>query len=95
MVGAIGHATLIAAGQPGLDVLIEEWGRGVRSQFGDVVEFIGRKHGDPAQIVVIVLFPDEETYQRFDQQKSDPWAARFLQHIEGDIDWETIEVNQI
>lgn len=95
MVGAIGHATLSAAGQPGLDSLVEEWGRGVRAQFGDVMEFVGRVHGDPAQIVVIVLFPDEATYQRFDQQKSDAWAQRFLQHIDGDIHWETIEVNQV
>ncbi|HET9659863.1 MAG TPA: hypothetical protein VFP05_06000 [Thermomicrobiales bacterium] len=95
MVGGIGRGTLRAAGQPGLDALLEEWARGVRSQFGDVVQYIGRVHGDPTQIVVIVLFPDEETYQRFGQERPDRWAQDVLQHLEDGMQWEEIDVNQV
>jgi hypothetical protein len=95
MIGAVGRGTLRAAGQPGLDALLEEWARGVRSQFGNVVQFIGRARGDPAQIVVIVLFPDDGTYQRFDQERPDRWAQSILQHMEGEMQWDEIDVNQV
>ncbi len=95
MVGAIGRGTLRAAGQPGLDALIEEWARGVRAQFGDVVQYIGRVHGDPAQVVVIVLFPDQATFDRFEQEHPDRWAQAVLQHMDGGMAWETIEVQQV
>lgn len=95
MIGAIGRGTLRAAGQPGLDSVLEEWARGVRSEFGDVVQYIGRAHGDAGQLVVIVLFPSEETYQRFDQQRPDRWAHIILQHLEGDMQWDEIDVEQV
>lgn len=97
MVGAIGHATLIAAGQPGLDVLIEEWTRDVRHTYHErLISYIGHVQGEPGEIVILVLLPDETAFQHYLHQLSeDPWAARFLQHVEGDIDWEPIEVNQI
>ena len=96
MVGAIGHATLIAAGQPGLDALIEEWTRDVRHKFGDVVSYVGHVHGEPNNIVIILLLSDEAAFNAFmEQVGSDPWWARFMQHVDGDVDWETIEVNQV
>jgi len=97
MVGAIGHATLIAAGQPGLDALIEEWARDVRKTFHqDLITYIGHVHDEPGEIVIIALLPDEEAFHQYlHQLGEDPWAARFLQHIEGEIDWEQIEVNQV
>lgn len=96
MVGAIGHATLIAAGQPGLDTLIEEWTRDVRHNYGNIVSYIGHVHDDPTEIVIIMLLPDAETFHGYlDQLAQDPWAAKFLQLVEGNIDWETIEVNQV
>lgn len=95
MVGAIGRGTLLAAGQPGLDAVLEEWARGVRSEFGDVVQYIGHRHGDVGQIVVIVLFTDEATYQRFSEQRPDRWAQTILQHIDGEMQWEEVDVNQV
>jgi len=97
MVGAIGHATLIAAGQPGLDALLEEWTRDVRKTYHqNLISYIGHVHDEPGEIVIIALLPDEESFQQYLHQLSeDPWAAKFLQHIEGEIDWETIVVNQV
>jgi len=96
MVGAIGHATLIAAGQPGLDALLEEWTRDVRHNYANLVSYFGHVHDDPSEIVIIALLPDEEAFHNYlHQLDEDPWAARFLQHVEGDIDWETIEVQQV
>ena len=95
MIGAIGRGTLRAAGQPGFDALLEEWARGVRSEFGDVVQYIGRAHGDAGQIVVIVLFPEEATFQRFSQQPPDRWAQTILQHMEGGMQWEEVNVEQV
>lgn len=97
MVGAIGHATLIADGQPGLDVLLEEWTRDVRKTYpSSLISYIGHVHDEPNEIVIIVLLPDEAAFHNYLHQLSeDPWAARFLQHVEGDIDWEPIEVNQV
>jgi hypothetical protein len=96
MVGAIGHATLIAGGQPGLDSLLEEWARDVRHAYGDLVNYVGHVHDNPSEIVIIALLPNEAAFHSYlEQMAGDPWAARFLQHVEGDIDWETIEVNQV
>ena len=95
MVGAIGRGRLRAAGQPGLDALIEEWARGVRAQFGDVVQYIGLANGDPAQIVVIVLFPDQATFTQFEQEHPDRWAQAVLDHLDGGMTWEPIEVQQV
>lgn len=95
MIGAIGRGTLRAAGQPGVDALLEEWARGVRAEFGEVVTYIGRAAGKPADIVVIVLFPDEATYQRFDAQKPDKWAQDVLALLEDGMHWDDIDVQQV
>jgi hypothetical protein len=97
MVGAIGHATLIAGGQPGLDALIEEWTRDVRKTYhGSLISYIGHVHDKPGEIVIFALLPDEDAFHQYLQQLGeDPWAAKFLQHVEGGIDWEQIEVNQV
>lgn len=95
MVGAIGHATLAAAGQPGLDSLIEEWARDVHSRFADVVIYIGRVHDDPAEVVIIVLFPDAATYEHFNSEKPDSWGQKFLDHVKGEVRWEEIDVDQV
>jgi hypothetical protein len=92
-----GHATLISAGQPDLDALIEEWARDVRKTYHpSLISYIGHVHDEPGEIVIIALLPDEEAFRQYLQQLGeDPWGARFLQHVEGDIDWEQIEVNQV
>lgn len=97
MVGAIGHATLIAAGQPGLDALIEEWTRDVRKTYHEsLISYIGHVSDQPGKIIIIALLPDADSFQQYlHQLGEDPWGARFLQHVEGDIDWEQIEVNQV
>jgi hypothetical protein len=97
MVGAIGHATLIAGGQPGLESLIEEWTRDVRKTYHErLISYIGHVHDEPGEIVILALLPDEEAFHQYlHQLGEDPWAAKFLQHVEGDIDWEQIEVNQV
>jgi hypothetical protein len=96
MMGAIGHATLKAGGQPGFDSLIEEWTREVRTQIGDIAGYIGHVHDDPDEIVIIVLLPTEGAFHNYLHQMAvNPWAQRFMQHIEGEVDWEEIEVNQV
>lgn len=97
MVGAIGHATLIADGQPGLDALIEEWTRDARKTYhGRLITYIGHVYDSPGKIIIIALLPEVDSFHQYLQQLGqDPWAARFLQHVEGDIDWEQIEVNQV
>jgi hypothetical protein len=95
VIGAIGRGTLRAAGQPGLDSLLEEWGRDVRSKYGDVVLYIGRAHGDARQIVIIALFQDSDAYRRFEQLRPDHWAQIVNEHLDGDMQWDEIEVNQV
>jgi hypothetical protein len=97
MVGAIGHATLTAAGQPGLDALLEEWARDVRKQYPEhLVTYIGHVHDEPGEIVIILLLPDDEAFHSvMAQLGDDPWVARFIQHVENGINWEAIEVNQV
>ena len=96
MIGAIGHAMLKAGGQPGLDALIEEWTREVRAKIGDITGYIGHVQDDPREIVIIVLLADEGAFHNYLHQMAvNPWAQRFMQHIEGEIDWEEIEVDQV
>ena len=97
MFGTIGHAKLSAAGQPGLETLMEEWMRDIRPTIpGEFVNFIGHRAGKPDEIVFIALAQDEPTYRQLAaSSEQDAWYRKFLDHIQGDVTWEDVEMNQL
>ena len=58
--------------------------------------YIGQAHGDAGQDRGHrAASRTKPPISDFDQQRPDPLGAKILQHVEGEMQWEEIEVNQV
>ncbi len=96
MFGTIGHAKLKPGGRAALDSLMDEWNRDIRPRIpGRFVSYVGNKAGNPDEIVVLALAQDKATYRHLaDLPEQDTWYHRFAEHVEGEVTWEDVEMDE-
>src|SRR3954451_17964984 len=97
MFRAIGHARLKSGGQAQLDALMQEWLQTIRPQIpGEVVQLVGHADGQPEELVCLALVQDKATYQQLAAMpEQDAWYRRMIEHLEGDVRWEDVELEQV
>lgn len=97
MFGTIGHARLKTGRRAQLDALMDEWKRTIRPQIpGPFVQFVGNADGQPEELVFVALAQDQATYRTLAAlPDQDAWYRRFAEHVDGDVRWEDVEMQQV
>ena len=97
MFGTIGRARLKTGRREQLDALMDEWKRTIRPQIpGAFVQFVGNADGQPEELVFVALAQDQATYRTLAAlPDQDAWYRRFAEHVDGDVRWEDVEMEQI
>ena len=97
MFGTIGRARLKSGRQSQLDALTREWLQTIRPQIpGEVVQLVGHADGQPEELVFVALVQDKATYQQMAAMpEQDAWYRRMTEHLEGDVRWEDVELEQV
>jgi hypothetical protein len=95
--GTIGHGRLKAGRQSQLEALNQEWLQKIRPQIaGEVVQLVGHADGQPEELVFVALVQDKATYQQLAAMpEQDAWYRRMTEHLEGDVRWEDVQMEQI
>ena len=97
MFGTIGHARIKSGRQAQLDTLNQEWQQTIRPQIpGEVVQLVGHVDGQPDDLVFVALVQDKATYQQMAAMpEQDAWYRRMTEHVDGDVQWEDVEMERI
>jgi hypothetical protein len=96
MFGTIGHARLKSGGQAQMEALMQEWLQTIRPRIpGEFVQLVGHADGQPEELVFVALAQDKATYQQMAAMpEQDAWYRRMTEHLEGDVRWEDVEMEQ-
>ena len=94
MFGTIGRATFKAGHEAQLNDLMDEWTKTIRPKIpGAFLNLVGHVADDPRRVVFVALAADRDTYRALaDMPEQDAWYRKFIQHIEGDVAWEDVEM---
>jgi len=94
MFGTIAHATLKPGQRARLDEFMAEWKRDVRPKVpGAFVQLMGRKAGQPDQVVFVALAQDEATYRKLaEMPEQHEFYQRFNEVFTSEPTWEDVEL---
>ena len=94
MFGTIGHAQLKSGSESQLTALMEEWTRTLRPKIpGSVLQLSGTPKDRPGEVVFIALMRDETAYRALaNDLDQDAWYRRFMEIVEGEVQWEDVEM---
>ena len=97
MFGTIGHARIKPGRQSQLETLTQEWTQTIRPQIpGEFVQLIGYRDGQPEELVFVALAQDKATYQQLaSMPEQDAWFRRMAEHVDGEVRWEDVEMEQV
>ena len=94
MFGTIGHARLKSGSRGQLDALMDEWQQTIRPKIpGTFLTLVGNAEGRPDEVVFVALAQDKATYRNLaEMPEQDAWYRRFAEHVEGEVQWEDVEM---
>ena len=97
MFGTIGHGRVKPGRQAQLEALTTEWLETIRPLIpGEFVQLVGHADGKPEELVFVALAQDKATYQQMAAMpEQDAWYRRMTEHLEGDVRWEDVELEQV
>jgi hypothetical protein len=97
MFGTIGHAKLKPGARANVDALMADWNANIRPKIpGTFVNLVGAVAGNPSLCVFVALAQDEATYRKLaNLPEQDAWFQRFAANVDGDVQWEDVEMESL
>jgi hypothetical protein len=95
MFGTIGHIRIREGHEAAMSNLMDEWLEKIRPRIpGSFLNLYGRSVDRSGDTVFVALARDEATYRQLAElPEQDAWYRRMLEHIEGEPEWEDVELD--
>lgn len=97
MFGTIGRARIKPGSRAQIESLMAEWDATIRPRIpGEMIRLMGNAAGSPDDVVFVALAKDEATYRNLaNMPEQDAWFRRFAEHVEGEVRWEDVEMENV
>lgn len=96
MFGTIGRIRIRDGHDAAMRELMDDWSGTIRPRIpGSFLNLYGRSVDRPGETVFVALAVDEATYRDLARMpEQDAWYRRLLDHIEGEPEWEDVELEE-